>query len=318
MSTYAAVSVRTIVGLLLAFLVLSLADLYLTWRLVHDGGERFRESNPVAAWWLAKYGWSGLTAFKLGAVALVGCLIGAIATRRPRTAEMTLVFGCGALSTVLLHSIFLCSSAPAQADRPTDITDMSRWADASENALFVLLGQRTVQEELHLSEGRASEIARLGLAHREKIRDAAALGRESWDSAVDDVLAERRAVIDSLEPAQAERLRQIAWQRRGVNAFSDAEIKNRLELTAEQEASIQAIAAAPSMANAGGQARPRDRRLDGWRPPEDPATRTMNRVLAVLTADQLAQWKTIIGTPFRDDPPPGSGNHPAGPRREPR
>src|SRR5919199_622006 len=45
------------------FAVLSLADLGLTWQLLRDGGAY--ESNPVAGWWLAHYGWAGVVAYSV-------------------------------------------------------------------------------------------------------------------------------------------------------------------------------------------------------------------------------------------------------------
>jgi hypothetical protein len=305
---YKAVSFRALVGLLLAFVALSVADLYLTWKLIVHGSERFRESNPVAALLLAKYGWWGMTGFKVGGVALVGSLVLAISWRRPRTAEAVLVFGCGALSTVVMHSIFLGWSAAGQPERPLDAKDTARWANAPENETFVLLSQRAVQDELHLSESEVSDIGRLVLAHHEKTRDAAASGRDSWNAAVEEVLAERRAVIDQLGPSRVKRLQQISLQRRGADAFNDPDVKQRLELTAEQEEKIGTIvnAPAPPMPPDGFQ-RFRDHRPEGWRPPENPSGRVVNQILAVLTTEQLARWKDLIGEPFRGDPRPGFG-----------
>src|SRR4051794_32152626 len=93
---------RFLVGLLLAFVALSLADLLLTLRLIDETGGLVLESNPLAAWWLIHYGWAGMAGFKAALVLLITGLAGCVAWRRPRTGELLLVFACGAQSAVVL------------------------------------------------------------------------------------------------------------------------------------------------------------------------------------------------------------------------
>src|SRR5437588_12828510 len=52
------------------FAVLSAADFVMTWWLLRHGDGVVYESNPVANWWLGRFGWTGLAGFK-GAVALL-------------------------------------------------------------------------------------------------------------------------------------------------------------------------------------------------------------------------------------------------------
>ena len=77
-------TVKLFVALLFGFALLSLADLYLTWLLIARGNGSALENNPVAAWWLAAYGWTGLTGFKLGMVALIAGLAIGVALSRQR------------------------------------------------------------------------------------------------------------------------------------------------------------------------------------------------------------------------------------------
>src|SRR5262249_49840300 len=114
-------TVKLIAGLLVVFAFLSLADLFLTWRLIDAGDGQVLESNPVANWWLVTYGWGGMTLFKLGMIVVVGALAGGIACCRPRTSEMILVFACGAQSTVVLHSVFL---AGMMEDQPPSVANV--------------------------------------------------------------------------------------------------------------------------------------------------------------------------------------------------
>src|SRR5205823_2460235 len=50
------------------FLILSVADLLLTWFLVGSGNGPVYEANPAAAWALSRFGWAGLAAVKVASV----------------------------------------------------------------------------------------------------------------------------------------------------------------------------------------------------------------------------------------------------------
>jgi hypothetical protein len=96
---------------LLLFVVLSLADLSLTWWLLTLPDSPVHESNPVAGWCLAQFGWLGLAGFKAAVVVLVAGLAVVISRRRPRAGGLVLGLGCAALVAVLLHSALLCRPA---------------------------------------------------------------------------------------------------------------------------------------------------------------------------------------------------------------
>jgi hypothetical protein len=86
------------------FVSLSVLDLLLTWGLLNLGEGQVYESNPIANWWLSRWGWLGLTAFKAVAVLTVGMLAGVISWYRPRLAEFVLSFGCFASVLVVTYS----------------------------------------------------------------------------------------------------------------------------------------------------------------------------------------------------------------------
>ena len=48
----------------LLFILLSLVDLALTWWLLAHSYGQVYEANPVARWWLMRYGAAGLAGFK--------------------------------------------------------------------------------------------------------------------------------------------------------------------------------------------------------------------------------------------------------------
>jgi hypothetical protein len=93
------------------FVLLSLLDLVLTcWLLGHSEGQVY-EANPVARWWLVRYGAAGLAGFKGAVVLIVVPLVTFIARREPRAAGRILTFGCVSLVLVDLYSVALCPAA---------------------------------------------------------------------------------------------------------------------------------------------------------------------------------------------------------------
>jgi hypothetical protein len=92
---------------LVLFALLSTADFFLTRHLLTHGSGAVYESNPVAVWWLANYGWMGLATFKMAAVACVALLGVVIYLHRPRTGRRLLGFGCLTLAGVVLYSVYL-------------------------------------------------------------------------------------------------------------------------------------------------------------------------------------------------------------------
>jgi hypothetical protein len=91
----------------LLFVLLGLADLALTWALIHAGRGQVYESNPLAAWVLRCHGWLGLAAFKAATMGLVAGLVLAIACRRPQAASRLLVLACVAAGGVVAYSGYL-------------------------------------------------------------------------------------------------------------------------------------------------------------------------------------------------------------------
>jgi hypothetical protein len=102
----------------LLFTVLSGADLFLTWRLLSQRGSPVYESNPLAAWFLDQFGWTGLTVFKAAAVMTVLTATAVLCRRSPRAGVRVLTFGCTVLSGVVVYSFMLAGAARAWDDSP--------------------------------------------------------------------------------------------------------------------------------------------------------------------------------------------------------
>ena len=100
-------------GKQLLFVLLSLADLSMTWALIGDGLGSVYESNPVAAWCLQGYGWSGMAVFKAVMVLASGGLSEVVSRYRPRTGGRVLVLGCIVTASVVLYSGYLYLTVPA-------------------------------------------------------------------------------------------------------------------------------------------------------------------------------------------------------------
>ena len=98
---------------LLLFLLLSLSDLGLTWLLVERGGGAVYESNPLADWWLSRYGWVGLAAFKVLTVLAVVGLTAVVSRSRPRAGGLILSVACSALALVVGYSCYLVGGRAA-------------------------------------------------------------------------------------------------------------------------------------------------------------------------------------------------------------
>jgi hypothetical protein len=92
---------------LLAFGILSVLDLLLTWRLVQASGGQIYESNPVASAWLSRYGWQGLILFKASMVILIGVVVVLISLHRPDYGGRILIFACSVTAAVVLYSFYL-------------------------------------------------------------------------------------------------------------------------------------------------------------------------------------------------------------------
>src|SRR5262249_5584973 len=92
--------------MLLLFVVLSVADLVITFLLIKgaQGHIKVSEGNPIAGAWYANYGWPGMIIFKVGIIALVGAVGVYISLHRPDTGRRVLTFACLVVALVVIYS----------------------------------------------------------------------------------------------------------------------------------------------------------------------------------------------------------------------
>jgi Domain of unknown function (DUF5658) len=105
---------------LLLFTLLSVADLTVTWWLLGNSDGDIYEANPIARFWLQRYGSLGLAGFKVSLILLTTFLIVIVARSRPRAAGRLLGFGCVCLTLVVSYSaaLYLVTIRPALAQAP--------------------------------------------------------------------------------------------------------------------------------------------------------------------------------------------------------
>ena len=112
-------------GHLVLFGVLSLLDLFLTWRLLEHHEGLVYESNVVARWFLEGYGWLGLAALKVASVLVVVGLAAWVSRWRPRTGRWVLTFACSAVALVVVYSCLLAGflrTGPAEGTMGVGLT----------------------------------------------------------------------------------------------------------------------------------------------------------------------------------------------------
>jgi delta 1-pyrroline-5-carboxylate dehydrogenase len=104
----------------------------------------------------------------------------------------------------------------------------------------------------------------------------------------------QKALAEVLTDKQLQRLREIYLQQRGNSAFLDADIKEQLKITPDQLQKIQAALDFQTkeqndLAQAGGFDFEKIQQLQEF---------TLEKIQAVLNADQKAAWAKMAGLPF--------------------
>lgn len=87
------------------FILVSVLDILLTYKLLSGGN--VREANPVARYFIHRWGMYGMVFFKMGMVAFITVLAQVIATRNRNTARWVLIFGIVVVSVVVIYSVTL-------------------------------------------------------------------------------------------------------------------------------------------------------------------------------------------------------------------
>lgn len=88
-----------------AFILVSALDIFMTWMLLYSG--RFRESNPIADYFIGGWGIKGMVYFKMAVTAFVCVTAQIIALKKPAYAEFVLKLGTLIVAAVVIYSFVL-------------------------------------------------------------------------------------------------------------------------------------------------------------------------------------------------------------------
>ena len=86
------------------FILVNVLDIFMTYILIRFGGI---EANPIARFFLNRWGFAGMIFFKLGMVAFITVLSQVIARRNLQTARRLLQFGTLIVAIVVVYGLIL-------------------------------------------------------------------------------------------------------------------------------------------------------------------------------------------------------------------
>jgi hypothetical protein len=191
-------------------------------------------------------------------------------------------------TTALALAVSTASAQPQQRGMPT----MSP---------LMLLSNTDVQKELKLTSDQVKRVAKettyqriarqelRELEEKERVKKSAELNKES-----------EKFVADVLKPEQAKRLRQIALQIDGPQSFGKPEVANELKLTEEQRQKTKGIQEEAAK-QIRAMLRPGGDREETMKKRSEIIKATNDKVMSLLTPDQKAMWKEMIGEPFKGE-----------------
>ncbi len=87
------------------FILFSVLDILLTYKLLSSG--KVQEANPIARYFINRWGAKGMVYFKMGMVAFITVLAQVIAVRNRAAARWVLWFGIAIVGVVVVYSVSL-------------------------------------------------------------------------------------------------------------------------------------------------------------------------------------------------------------------
>jgi hypothetical protein len=203
---------------------------------------------------------------------------------------------------VLTLGVAVLLAMPAVAQQPKHKGHGSRMPMGGGAGLIANQG---VQKELKLTDDQTSKAEAVARAVREKhhgefdkVDDLDAKERsEKMAEIVRTMISEtNKGLADVLKPEQMKRYRQIQLQQLGLRAFTDPEVQSKLKLTDDQVGQIRRINADSLGGGAGGGGG--GNREETQKKEATLGKESMDKAVAVLSADQKQAWKDMTGEPF--------------------
>jgi hypothetical protein len=165
----------------------------------------------------------------------------------------------------------------------------------------MLLGQKSVQDELKVSEDQVGKITQLAAKQREAFAELRNLQGEERQKKLQELnQANEKQLAEILKPEQLKRLKQIAWQQQGGQALAESDVAEALGLSGEQKEKIKTI-------NEDAQKEMRElfqpggNREEAQKKMAEMRKATEEKRMAVLTDTQKAKWKELLGEPFKGE-----------------
>jgi hypothetical protein len=162
---------------------------------------------------------------------------------------------------------------------------------------LMLLGQKSVQEELKLSDEQISKVTARLEEQRGAFAELRDLDRAERAAKMQERNKANEATLkDVLTANQLKRLKQIALQQRGMMALVDDEVADAVGLSAEQKDQVRSISREMRGAFQAGEDREAMRKKF-----EEARAAASTKLDALLSSEQKAKWKELTGEPFRGE-----------------
>jgi len=171
----------------------------------------------------------------------------------------------------------------------------------------MLLANASVQQELKLDDKQVEKSKELGEKAREKMQEA----RSALEGLEGEELQKKRQEINRettawahkemgafLKPEQVARLKQISYQQRGAQAFTEPEVASKLNLSDTQKTEIQEIQRESMQEIRSIFQDNQDDREAAMKKIGELRKQTLAKVEGKLNDEQKKTWKELLGAPF--------------------
>src|SRR5262249_49715554 len=170
-----------------------------------------------------------------------------------------------------------------------------------------LLANKTVQEELKMSEDQLAKVKDLGQKRQDMFKGFKDMSKEERQDAMKKMTEETEKIVKELKPEQTARLRQIQLQQVGVAVFVNEDISEELGLVDEgkkitltddqkekiKEIGDQAMKDGMEMFKSGGGFGP-----DTMKKMQALQKEAKEKSANVLTSEQKKTWTEMTGKPL--------------------
>lgn len=174
-----------------------------------------------------------------------------------------------------------------------------------------LVQQKSVQEELKLSEEQIEKLKQVGTKLRESFGGGGGDREEARKKFEEVRQVAEKDMAGILSADQSKRLKEIVLQQTGPLALARPEIAKEVGLADDQQAKVKEIADAYS-SETRGQFQPGGGgdREEARKKRETLRKDTNDKLLAILKDDQKKAWEKLMGEPFKGEIQPFGGNRP--------